>query len=450
MGSKYSSQSVSGYNATPPADDGTVSEANKVKWSTIKTKLSDPLNTFASAVNSALTTFFNIGPTALTTNTTLGLTHHNTFIQASGSSVTLTLSDAATLGAGWFCTIRNVDSSNTITLARATGGDTIDGAAASVTLYPSDNFMVYVNAAGSGFFTKGFLASAAVKFAGNVNLAADVDVGGSELLAGSVIAANAAGTGVVGWAPRGYCSGLTFANNAGDATNDLDIAVGEAADSTNVVIMKLTSAITKQSDVAWAVGSGNGGLDTGAVGNSDYYIWLIMRSDTGVVDVLYSLSSTAPTMPTNYDYKRVIGWFKRVGATIVACHTYELSGGGLELLWDSPTLDVNLANTLTTSQRTDAVKVPLNFSVVAGMNVNLTDASTGFRVYMHCPDATDVAVGDSTTAPCVTFQSTSGGVEAKGYIELRTSATGTIAARSTLATVDQYSISTTGFKWSRR
>lgn len=53
---KYTSVTVSGYNTSPPADDGTVSTANKVRWETIKTKLSDPLNSFASAVNSQMST----------------------------------------------------------------------------------------------------------------------------------------------------------------------------------------------------------------------------------------------------------------------------------------------------------------------------------------------------------------------------------------------------------
>ena len=31
-----------------------------------------------------------------------------------------------------------------------------------------------------------------------------------------------------------------------------------------------------------------------------YHVWLIKRADTGVVDALFSLSATAPTMPANY------------------------------------------------------------------------------------------------------------------------------------------------------
>ena len=153
MGSKYASKTISGYNATPPADDGTVSEANKVKWATIKTKLDDPIKTLSEAINSALTTHFNTGPTAFTASDTLGVTHHNQDIQVSGSGVTLTLSDAATLGAGWFCSIYNVGTAD-VTIALATAADTINAVSASVTIYPLESIKVFVIAAATGFFVK--------------------------------------------------------------------------------------------------------------------------------------------------------------------------------------------------------------------------------------------------------------------------------------------------------
>ncbi len=120
--------------------------------------------------------------------------------------------------------------------------------------------------------------------------------------------------GSISTVPRGHIYGLALTNGT-DAVNDIDIAAGEAASSdTAPVLMTLASALTKRLDAAWAVGSGNGGLDTGAVGNSTYYIWLIQRSDTGVVDALYSLSATAPTMPASYDRKRLIGVVVRASA----------------------------------------------------------------------------------------------------------------------------------------
>lgn len=245
-----------------------------------------------------------------------------------------------------------------------------------------------------------------------------------------------------------HIAGLTYANNVADATNDIDIATGSCRDSTDAMDMILASAITKQSDVAWAVGSGNGGLDSGAVGNSDYYIWIIKRSDTGVVDALFSLSSTAPTMPANYDHKRLIGWFKRSGGTIVAFNTYETEGGGLEFKWPAPRLDVDIANTLTTSRRTDALSVPLNFSTTAIARVLAIDASSSASILICCPDETDAAPSQTASPLLNVLSSTSAAWG--GELRVRTSATGTVASRSTLATVDAYRVATVGFTWARR
>jgi hypothetical protein len=74
--------------------------------------------------------------------------------------------------------------------------------------------------------------------------------------------------------------------------------------------MELTSAISKTTS-SWAVGTGNGGLDTGTITDDTfYYIHVIKRTDTNVVDVLFSLSRTAPTLPANYTKFRVIGAIK--------------------------------------------------------------------------------------------------------------------------------------------
>ena len=148
---KYTGVSISGYNATPPSDDGTVSESNKVKWSTEKTKLTDPLKTAIESINTNLVSAFDVGPTSLVTNTTLSASHYGDFIQTSGVGVTLTLTDAATLGAGWHCEIVNTDSTNTVTIGRATGADTINGTAANISLLPYQAISIFVNAAANGF-----------------------------------------------------------------------------------------------------------------------------------------------------------------------------------------------------------------------------------------------------------------------------------------------------------
>jgi len=58
--------------------------------------------------------------------------------------------------------------------------------------------------------------------------------------------------------PRGSIQGLAYANNGTDATNDIDIAVGAAMDSTNARMMVLEAALTKKSDAVWVLGTTRG------------------------------------------------------------------------------------------------------------------------------------------------------------------------------------------------
>jgi hypothetical protein len=121
--------------------------------------------------------------------------------------------------------------------------------------------------------------------------------------------------------PRGYLYGLTLSNGT-DATNDIDIAVGEctsddAAEEDRVLIAN-AAVLTKQLDAAWAVGTDKGGLDTGSIADYTYAVWLIKRVDTNVVDVVFSTNATSPAMPTGYTKKRRIGSILRESSAIVA------------------------------------------------------------------------------------------------------------------------------------
>ncbi|WP_197729649.1 hypothetical protein [Rhizobium ruizarguesonis] len=117
---------------------------------------------------------------------------------------------------------------------------------------------------------------------------------------------------------RGYIRGLELSNNVTDATNDIDITTGSTgSDGASSFLMTLASALTKRLDAAWAVGTNQGGLDTGSIANTTYHVWLIQRSDTGVIDALFSTSATAPTMPANYDRKRRIGSIPRESGALI-------------------------------------------------------------------------------------------------------------------------------------
>jgi hypothetical protein len=139
--------------------------------------------------------------------------------------------------------------------------------------------------------------------------------------------------------PAGHIFGLILSNNSTDPTNDIDITAGKCRSVDDTEDIVLASAITKRLDAAWAVGTNQGGLDTGSIANTWYTVWAIKRTDTGVVDVLFSTSNTSPTMPTNYTKKRRIGWILRAGGAIKPFYQYED-----DFKWITPVVDVNALN----------------------------------------------------------------------------------------------------------
>src|SRR5437899_421050 len=156
---------------------------------------------------------------------------------------------------------------------------------------------------------------------------------------------------------RGYLAGLTLSTAGSSST--MTVAAGQAVDSANANVMVLASALNKTTS-SWAVGSGNGGLDTGAIAASTWYhFFLIKRVDTNVVDEVFSLSATSPTMPTSYTLKRRIG----SGRTDGSSNWTAFSQDGDYFRWLASVLDIN-----TTNPGTAAVTATL--TVPAGVNVH--------------------------------------------------------------------------------
>lgn len=184
--------------------------------------------------------------------------------------------------------------------------------------------------------------------------------------------------------PRSYLAGLTLSSAGGSAT--MTIAAGQAIDGTNTVVMNLANSLAKTTS-AWAVGAA-GGLDTGAIANTTWYhFWLITRVDTGVVDVLISLSATAPTMPASYTLKRRIGSGKTDGSAQWIAFIQD----GDYFRWAASVLDVN-TNAPGTAAVTSTLTVPTGINVYAVMNAGVVmsgDGSSAMQV-------SDLAITDET------------------------------------------------------
>lgn len=184
---------------------------------------------------------------------------------------------------------------------------------------------------------------------------------------------------------QGTIVGLTMSNNASDANNDIDIAVGSAAsDASPYYLMSLGSILTKRLDAAWAVGNNSGGLATGSKANSTWYhVFLIQRSDTGVVDVMFDTSVTGANAPANYDRKRRIGSVRTDGSGNILAFFQD----GDLFLWSTVKADVNTS--VTTSAILCTITVPLGLRVRAWLQCNTVGTSE--HLYVSSPQVTSEA-----------------------------------------------------------
>ena len=179
--------------------------------------------------------------------------------------------------------------------------------------------------------------------------------------------------------PRGHIAGLALSNNVLDATNDIDIAEGEARDSTNAYTM-IGTAMTKRLDAGWVAGTGNGMRNSAAViDNTTYHIYLVGKLD-GTTDYYAHTSTTVATVitalqaesgGTDYIYARRIGSIVRRSSAIQA---FAQKGDDFII---APTLDITNTSDHTTAQTAALASVPVGINVRVELNAHATgDAST--------------------------------------------------------------------------
>jgi len=206
-------------------------------------------------------------------------------------------------------------------------------------------------------------------------------------------------------APRGYLWGLTL-SNAADTANDITVAAGEALSDDHTTIMTLAASITKQLDASWAVGTNAGGLNTGAEANSTWYeVHLIKRTDTGVVDVMFTTTGNRATLPTSYTKKRRIGWIRNDGAGSILQFTQVDDRFTL-------TTQVNdIAASKTLSATAAAVTAPPNSIVRFRASADMSTSVNANSVIVF----SEVAEGNVTPA-------LSTGIASLGYWDLATGA----------------------------
>lgn len=172
-----------------------------------------------------------------------------------------------------------------------------------------------------------------------------------------------------------YISGLGL-SNGNDTDHDIDIAVGQASDSTNARLMNLSSSLTKQIDATWASGDDAGGLASGASlsTNTWYHAFLVIVG--GSVDVMFDTSISCANGVANNS----VTHYRRIGSILTdsSSNVVQFTQKGEYFYWDSLTNDAS-TNDPGTDAITVTTTVPSGVSVIGMYYLSLLNASASLE-----------------------------------------------------------------------
>jgi hypothetical protein len=180
----------------------------------------------------------------------------------------------------------------------------INGSASTNYTTTAGDLLIFIGGAGS--VTRVWAISGSVAAASN-----------AEVIAGTV--ANKYVSPATAYFPTGYISGFLM-TPAADAANDFSMAVGSARSSDDTTNIVLGSALIKQIDATWVVGTNQGGrFFTTLTAGSQIYAYVIKDPVNNLVDWGYSDNASNPTGGASYPaaytvYVRVAGFWRSAGS----------------------------------------------------------------------------------------------------------------------------------------
>jgi hypothetical protein len=194
---------------------------------------------------------------------------------------------------------------------------------------------------------------------------------------------------------QGHIGGLALSNDGTSPQTVIDTSSGVATSDDVTTMMKL-AGFTKSTS-AWTVGSGNGCLDSGSVAASTWYhLFVIERTDTGVVDELCSTSIASPTLPTNYTKKRRIGSFKTDASSHILVFTQYGNANRRQYAWKTPVEDQGSATVGAGPTLLTLASVPSGIKVEAIFNgVQVGPSTTGVHTTFYEADATSAPLDNN-------------------------------------------------------
>jgi hypothetical protein len=240
-----------------------------------------------------------------------------------------------------------------------------------------------------------------------------------------------ANLGLVAVQMRSFLAGLGMIWVSGSS---FTVSPGTAADSTNTVMITLNAAMTKTLS-AWAAGSGNGGLDTGTIAAGAWYHMFVIRNPTTLaVDVLFSASATAPTLPSGYTQ------FRRVGSNFTQSSLFQKFTQLGDDFQYAPDSYLNISNgTVPTSPTLVPLTVPSGIQVEAQFS-GLAICTAAGALYFWSPDRGPI----TQFGGHYFIYSWGNGVQSAGQFRIRTNTSAQIYVQASAA-MGTYYIGTYGY-----
>ena len=214
------------------------------------------------------------------------------------------------------------------------------------------------------------------------------------------------------------CDGFIMANNATDATNDIDVGAGIALDDTRLLQLKTSATIVKQIDVAFAEytspGTASGGRDSAdnLTGAKTFNVFMI--SGFGKPAQPFFSTSLTPTLPTGFTRKRRVGGVYWDGAAIKP-----FTQDGDEFIWATVHTDLAAGAWGNTAGLTTHSSLPTGVKVVAILRAIFTSSAGTKYARIEDPAVTS-AVISSGSATLVSVAGSFNGVA--GPLRIKTNA----------------------------
>lgn len=205
-------------------------------------------------------------------------------------------------------------------------------------------------------------------------------------------------------------SGFVPSNNGGNPNTHIDFSIGSGSDSTNLKLLSLNTATTKDFSNIFAAGSGNGGLYTagGLIASTTYHFFTIEKDSDSSIDIYGDISPIAANIPAGYTaYRRIHSTETDSSGFLKLFSALEKSGGSLKVTWKDTQLDRPLANLGVSTRFALTLSIPADIVMIAQIHASFQHNNTTHVLIRPTnstdivPSATDFTMGVVSAGPIV-------------------------------------------------